>query len=52
MAEEDASKEAEVKAKEIKEAGAKNGEQVVDSLIKAVVTVRAEPPQRLVASSS
>lgn len=45
-AEEDANKDAEVKVKEIKEAGKKSGDKVIADLIKAVTTPRPEVPDK------
>ncbi|OCL02012.1 vacuolar ATPase-like protein [Glonium stellatum] len=44
-AEEDASKEAEVKVKEIQEIGKKTGDKVVDQLLEAVMNVKPQPPR-------
>ena len=46
-AEDDANKDAEVKVKEIKAAGKKSGDKVVNDLIKAVTTPRPEVPDKL-----
>lgn len=47
-AEEDASKEAEAKLVEIKEAGNKHGDKVVDGLLHALVDVKPEPSEKIV----
>ncbi|TVY29741.1 V-type proton ATPase subunit G [Lachnellula hyalina] len=46
-AEEDASKDAEVKIKEIQEAGKKGQDQVVKDLLKAVIDVKPVVPDRI-----
>lgn len=46
-AEQDADKESEAKLKEIKEAGKKSGNKVVEDLIKAVTTPNPEVPDRV-----
>ena len=46
-AEEDANRDAEEKVTEIKKAGGKTGEQVVEDLLKAVTDVRPEVPDRI-----
>ncbi|TVY47570.1 V-type proton ATPase subunit G [Lachnellula cervina] len=46
-AEEDASKDAEVKIKEIKEAGKKGQDQVVKDLLKAVFDIKPVVPDRI-----
>ena len=46
-AEEEANKDAEVKLKEITEAGKKSGGKVVEDLIKAVITVNPEVPDKI-----
>ncbi|KAI9925708.1 hypothetical protein ASPWEDRAFT_42368 [Aspergillus wentii DTO 134E9] len=47
-AEEDANKEAEVKLEEIKDAGNKQGDKVVDGLLHALVDVKPEPSAKIV----
>lgn len=49
--EEDASKEADAKLAEIKEAGNKQGDKVVDGLIHALVDVKPEPSEKIVTSA-
>ena len=51
-AEEDAQKDAENKLKEIKSAGSKSGDRVVEDLLKAVTDVKPELPQRVTGSGS
>jgi V-type H+-transporting ATPase subunit G len=46
-AEEEANKDAEIKLKEITEAGKKSGSKVVEDLIKAVITVNPEVPDKI-----
>jgi V-type H+-transporting ATPase subunit G len=46
-AEEEAKKDAEAKVKEIKQAGKKTGSKVVEDLIKAVITVNPEVPDKV-----
>jgi V-type H+-transporting ATPase subunit G len=46
-AEEEANKDAEVKLKQITEAGKKSGSKVVEDLIKAVITVEPEVPDKV-----
>ena len=46
-AEEEANKDAEAKVKEITEAGKKSGSKVVADLIKAVITVNPEVPDKV-----
>jgi V-type H+-transporting ATPase subunit G len=46
-AEEDANKDAETKMKEIKEAGKKGQNQIVESLLKAVFDVKLVVPERI-----
>ena len=46
-AEEEANKDAEVKLKGITEAGKKSGSKVVEDLIKAVITVNPEVPDKI-----
>ncbi|MCJ1299464.1 H(+)-transporting V1 sector ATPase subunit G [Hypocenomyce scalaris] len=48
-AEEDASKDAEAKLREIKEAGKKSGDQIVEDLLKVVMEVKPEVPDRVAA---
>jgi V-type H+-transporting ATPase subunit G len=43
--EEDASKETEIKLKEIQEIGKNKGQKVVDDLLQAVVSVHPEAPK-------
>ncbi|KAI9835424.1 MAG: H(+)-transporting V1 sector ATPase subunit G [Sarea resinae] len=50
-AEDDASKDAEEKMKGIKESGGKVGDKVVEDLLKAVVDVHPEVPDRVAAPS-
>lgn len=50
-AEEDANKEAEAKLQEIKSVGDSKGESVVDGLIQAVINVKPEVPEKIVASA-
>ncbi|BDD60469.1 H(+)-transporting V1 sector ATPase subunit G [Monascus purpureus] len=50
-AEEDANKEAETKLQEIKSIGDSKGESVVDGLIQAVINVKPEVPEKIVASA-
>ncbi|KAJ6015820.1 V-type proton ATPase subunit G [Penicillium herquei] len=47
-AEEDANKEAEEKLKEIQSAGQKQGDKVVEDLIKATTDVKPEVPEKIV----
>jgi len=46
-AEEDANKDAEVKMKEIKEAGTKGQDKVVEDLLKAVFDIKPVVPDRI-----
>jgi V-type H+-transporting ATPase subunit G len=46
-AEEEANKDAEIKLKEITEAGKKSGSKVVEDLIEAVITVNPEVPDKI-----
>ncbi|KAJ9156198.1 hypothetical protein NKR23_g1185 [Pleurostoma richardsiae] len=46
QAEEEANKEADVKIKEIKEAGKKSQESVIKDLLSAVIEVKAVPPSK------
>jgi V-type H+-transporting ATPase subunit G len=46
-AEEEANKEAEVKVKEIKAAGEKGGDKVIDELIQSVISPMPEVPEKL-----
>jgi V-type H+-transporting ATPase subunit G len=46
-AEEDANADAEVKVKEIEEAGKKSGDKVVEDLLKVVTDVRPEVPDKI-----
>jgi V-type H+-transporting ATPase subunit G len=46
-AEEEANKDAEAKLKEITKAGKKSGSKVVEDLIKAVITVNPEVPDKV-----
>lgn len=46
-AEEEANKDAEAKLKEIAKAGKKSGSKVVEDLIKAVITVNPEVPDKI-----
>ncbi|KAI5290358.1 hypothetical protein KEM54_001752 [Ascosphaera aggregata] len=46
-AEEEANKEAELKLREIKEAGAKNGKRVIENLVKATTNVEAKVPEKI-----
>ena len=46
-AEDEANKEADVKLKEIDEAGKKSGSKVVDDLIKVIITPRPEVPDKV-----
>jgi len=46
-AEDDANKEAEVKVQDIREAGRRKGDQIVDNLIHAVMDVRPEASQKI-----
>lgn len=48
-AEEDANQEAEEKLKEIKVAGQKQGDKVVQDLIKATTDVKPQVPEKIVA---
>ncbi|KAA6416105.1 MAG: V-type G subunit [Lasallia pustulata] len=48
-AEEDASKEAETKLAQIKEAGGKSGDKIVEDLLKVVMDVKPEVPDRVAA---
>ncbi|EAW10915.1 uncharacterized protein ACLA_065490 [Aspergillus clavatus NRRL 1] len=50
-AEEDANKEAEVKVEDIHAAGKEKGGKVVDDLIHAVIDVKPEPSEKIVASA-
>ncbi len=50
-AEEDADKETENRIREIKEAGDKNGDEVVESLLRAVIDAKPEVPKRFAAKS-
>ena len=50
-AEDDADKEAEAGLQEIKNAGGKKGDEVVDKLIQAVVDVRPEASEKIVGKS-
>lgn len=49
--EEDANKEAEAKLAEIKDAGSKKGDKVVEDLIYAMVNVNPEVPDKIVSKS-
>lgn len=49
--EEDANEEAEAKLVEIKDAGSKKGDKVVEDLIYALVNVNPEVPEKIVAKS-
>ncbi|KAI5303838.1 hypothetical protein KEM56_007138 [Ascosphaera pollenicola] len=46
-AEEEANQDAEVKLREIKEAGAKNGPRVVENLVQTTTNVDAKVPEKL-----
>ncbi|KZZ98114.1 Vacuolar (H+)-ATPase G subunit [Ascosphaera apis ARSEF 7405] len=46
-AEEEANKDAEVKLREIKEAGAKNGPRVIENLVQTTINVEAKVPEKL-----
>lgn len=48
-AEEDASKDADEQLKQIKEAGGKTGDKVVEDLLRVVTDVRPEVPDRVTA---
>ncbi|KAI4135030.1 MAG: hypothetical protein LQ347_001011 [Umbilicaria vellea] len=48
-AEEDASKDAEVKLEEIKTAGGNSGDKIVEDLLKVVMDVKPEVPDRVAA---
>ncbi|TPX22816.1 hypothetical protein DIZ76_014695 [Coccidioides immitis] len=50
-AEEEANKDADVKLKDIQEAGKAKGERVVDDLIHAVLDVKPEVPEKLAANA-
>lgn len=47
-AEEEASRDAEEKVSEIKKAGSETGEQVVEDLLRVVMDVKPEVPDRIV----
>lgn len=49
--EEEANKEAEAKLAEIKDAGSKKGDKVVEDLIHATVNVNPEAPEKIVSKS-
>jgi V-type H+-transporting ATPase subunit G len=51
QAQDDASKDADVKVKEIDSAGKKTGSKVVDDLIKAVMTPSPEVPDKIAQES-
>ncbi|CAF9920204.1 MAG: hypothetical protein GOMPHAMPRED_002008 [Gomphillus americanus] len=50
-AEEDANRDTEAKLKDIKAAGSKSGDKVVEELLKIVTEVKPEVPQRVAAQS-
>lgn len=50
-AEEDASKDAEAKLAEIKEAGDKQGDKVVEGLLYSLVNVKPEPSEKILTNA-